>query len=194
MKKILSSIWEIVKIFIVAAIIVIPVRYFLFQPFIVKGESMEPNFKNGDYLIVDELSYRFREPKRGEVIVFRYPQDFEVGILGKFLGWGGQPLLIKRIIGLPGEVVEIKDGKITISKGSLSHVLGEEDYLPSSLVTFGDMRVSLREKEYFMLGDNRPFSLDSRRFGILSEEKIIGRVVLRAWPLDSLSKIEAPAY
>ena len=75
MKKFLSFIWEIIKIVIIALAIVVPIRYFLFQPFFVKGQSMEPNFQNGDYLIVDELSYRLREPERGEVIVFKYPRN-----------------------------------------------------------------------------------------------------------------------
>ena len=103
MKKLLSFIWEIIKIVIIALAIVVPIRYFLFQPFFVKGESMEPNFQNGDYLIVDELSYRLREPERGEVIVFKYPRNIS-------------QRYIKRIIGLPGEAVEIKDGKDGLSK------------------------------------------------------------------------------
>ena len=73
MRKVFSFIWEITKIIIIALAIVVPIRYFLFQPFFVKGQSMEPNFEDGDYLIVDEISYRFREPQRGEIIVFKYP-------------------------------------------------------------------------------------------------------------------------
>ena len=100
-KKYIPFIWEVLKIFIIASVIVLPIRYFLFQPFIVKGESMVPSFQSGDYLIVDEISYRFNSPQRGDIIVFKYPKD----ISQKF---------IKRIIGLPGETVEIKDDKVTI--------------------------------------------------------------------------------
>ena len=181
MKKFLSFIWEITKISIIALVIVVPIRYFLFQPFFVRGQSMEPNFENGDYLIVDEISYRFREPQRGEVVVFKYPQN-------------PSQRFIKRIIGLPGETIEIKDGKITISKDGNSQVLNESEYLSFSLYTSGNISVALDKDEYFVLGDNRAFSFDSRRFGVLSKEEIIGRTFLRAWPFTSLSKFETPTY
>jgi len=178
--KFLSFVWEIAKIVVVAALIVAPIRYFLFQPFLVRGQSMEPNFENGDYLIVDEISYRFKNPRRGEVIVFKYPNN-------------SSQRFIKRIIGLPGEIIEIKNGKITIQEDKSSQVLNELDYLPL-LKTTGDIKVELGENEYFVLGDNRAYSFDSRRFGPLSEEKIIGKVFLRAWPFVDLKKFGAPAY
>jgi len=184
MKKLLSFIWEIIKIVIIALAIVVPIRYFLFQPFFVKGESMEPNFQNGDYLIIDELSYRLREPQRGEVIVFKYPQD-------------PSQRYIKRIIGLPGETVEIKDGKIVIyGENSEVKTLDELTYLPSFTQTEGNTRIALNENEYFVLGDNRlgMSSYDSRRWGSLPRGNIIGRVVIRAWPVAAIAKIEAPAY
>ncbi len=180
MKKFFIFIWEIAKIAVIAALIVIPIRYFLFQPFFVKGQSMDPNFENGDYLIVDEISYRFSDPERGEVIVFKYPED-------------PSHRFIKRIVGLPGETVEIKDGKVIIYKDGTSQVLNESEYL-SDLVTAGDFQITLGENEYFVLGDNRSFSFDSRKFGVLPRDKIIGRVIFRAWPFAALTKFEAPAY
>ena len=182
MKKLLSFIWEIIKIVIIALAIVVPIRYFLFQPFFVKGESMEPNFQNGDYLIIDELSYRLREPERGEVIVFKYPRNIS-------------QRYIKRIIGLPGETVEIKDGKVTVyQKNSEIKVLDESNYLPAYFQTSGNLRINLNENEYLVLGDNRPSSSDSRIWGPLPKEDIIGRVLIRAWPAAAIAKIEAPAY
>ena len=181
MRKVFTFIWELIKIAIIAAVIVVPIRYFLFQPFFVMGQSMNPNFEQGDYLIIDEITYRFREPQRGEVIVFKSPQD-------------PSQRFIKRIIGLPGETVEIKDGKITIYKQGQTQILDESEYLLSDLTTSGDLFVNLGEKEYFVLGDNRDFSFDSRRFGSLSKDKIIGRVVFRAWPFADLSKIGVPTY
>ncbi|MBU2545145.1 signal peptidase I [Patescibacteria group bacterium] len=169
--------WEVIKVIIIAAVIVIPIRYFLFQPFFVRGQSMDPNFANGDYLIIDEITYRFRGPERGEVIVFRYPQD-------------PSNRFIKRVIGLPGEEIKIKDGEITIGGDDIL----DEKYLPDDLTTSGDVHIILEFNEYFVLGDNRPYSFDSRRFGPLSKEYIIGRVYLRAWPFDSISKFGAPAY
>ena len=180
MKKLFVFIWEITKIVIIALAIVIPIRYFLFQPFFVRGQSMEPNFENGDYLIIDEISYRFREPKRGEVIFFKYPQN-------------PSQRFIKRIIGLPNERVEIKDNEITIYKDGLVQVLDESEYLSFSETT-GNIDISLSEDQYFVLGDNRNFSFDSRRFGILPKKEIIGRVFIRTWPFPGLAIFEAPQY
>ena len=171
---------EVLKIVIVAAVIVIPIRYFLFQPFFVRGQSMDPSFENGDYLIIDEITYRFRGPERGEVIVFKYPED-------------PSNRFIKRVIGLPGETVEIKDGNITIYNESGTYLL-DEKYLSSDLITSGDIEITLEKNQYFVMGDNRPYSFDSRRFGPLSEEYIIGRVVLRAWPINSITTFQVPAY
>jgi len=181
MRNFFVLIWEITKIVIVALAIVVPIRYFLFQPFFVKGQSMEPNFENGDYLIVDEISYRFKDPQRGEVVVFKYPQN-------------PSQRYIKRIIGLPGELLEIKDGKVMVFNEKGEQVLNESNYLSPDLQTFGDIQVKLGNNEYFVLGDNRPASSDSRRWGTLPREDIIGRVFIRAWPVAALAKFEAPAY
>ncbi len=183
MRNILAFIWETLKIVAIALLIVIPIRYFLFQPFFVKGQSMEPNFESSDYLIVDEISYRFRNPARGEVVVFRNPQD------------QGQRF-IKRIIGLPGETVELKEGRVMISKNSEKFFLDESAYLPIFVPTNPRIfeNITLKKDEYFVLGDNRTNSSDSRVFGSLPRENIIGRVVFRAWPFTAFAKIEIPQY
>ncbi len=177
MRNFLIFIWEIIKIVIVALVIVLPVRYFLFQPFIVSGPSMEPNFNQGDYLIVDELSFRLRDPKRGEVVVFKFPRN-------------PSQRYIKRIIALPGEEVEIAEGKIKIN----GEILDEREYLSPDIQTEGAVQLKLRKNEYFVLGDNRYASSDSRRWGVLPRENIIGRVFLRLWPITAFAKFEAPAY
>jgi len=182
MKKVLLFFWEISKIVLIALAIVVPIRYFLFQPFFVKGQSMEPNYETGDYLIIDELSYRFSDPERGEVIVFKYPNDTT-------------QRYIKRIIGLPGETIEIKDGQVFISKdGSAAELLDESNYLSSDVQTAGNLKITLGNDEYFVLGDNRPVSSDSRRWGVVPRKDIIGKVYLRAWPITAMAKIELPAY
>jgi signal peptidase I len=181
MKSFLIFIFEILKIVIVAALIVVPIRYFLFQPFIVRGVSMEPNFHHGDYLIIDEISYRFWQPRRGEVVVFKYPQ-------------APSQRYIKRIIGLPGETIEIKDGRVLILESGEPQILDESFYLPESLVTSGDVSTSLAEDMYFVLGDNRFFSSDSRQWGPLPENYIIGKALFRAWPPQALAKISLPTY
>lgn len=177
----LVFIFEILKIVIIALAIVIPIRYFLFQPFFVRGQSMEPNFENGDYLIIDELSYRFSDPKRGDVVVFKYPNN-------------PSQRYIKRIIGLSGETIEIGDNKVIIYSQQGSQILDETDYLSSNTQTPGEVRVSLDEGEFFVLGDNRPVSSDSRRWGALKRENIVGKVFIRAWPFTALARIEAPIY
>ncbi|MEK7562557.1 MAG: signal peptidase I [Patescibacteria group bacterium] len=178
MKKIIQKyapfVWEVLKIFIIASVIVLPIRYFLFQPFIVKGDSMVPNFLSGDYLIVDELSYRFSDPQRGDVIVFKYPKD-------------ATQRFIKRVIGLPGETVDVSNGSVTISKDGKSFVLAEA-YIPPDLKTYGDARTVLGADEFFVLGDNREFSYDSRRWGSVPKKDIIGKALLRILPLAALSK------
>jgi len=152
--------------FLLALIIVLPIRAFLFQPFLVKGFSMEPSFSTGDYLIVDEITYRFREPKRGEVIVFKYPQD-------------ERQKFIKRIIGLPGEEVEIK-GEELIVKNDKGEIVYFEKNSANSI--FGDLKIKLEKGEFFVLGDNRAHSLDSRYFGKIKKKEIVGRVLLRLFP------------
>jgi len=181
MKNFLAFIWEITKIVIIALLIVVPIRYFIFQPFFVRGQSMEPNFENGDYLIIDEISYRFREPLRGEVVVFKYPQN-------------PSQRYIKRIIGLPGETIEIENSKVIIFNRQGSQVLDESEYLSSFIQTPGKVQITLAENEYFVLGDNRISSADSRRWGPLPREDIVGRVFLRAWPFTALAKIAVPVY
>ena len=140
---------------------------------------MEPAFENGDYLIIDEISYKFSNPQRGEVIVFKYPHDTS-------------QRYIKRIIGLPGETVEIKNGKIFISDKALE----ETNYLSPDFFTpdFGFTKTTLNKNEYFVLGDNRLHSSDSRRWGTVPREDIIGRVFIRAWPFAALAKIGIPNY
>ncbi len=182
MKKFLIFTWEVLKIVILASLIVIPIRYFLFQPFIVRGASMEPNFYSGDYLIVDEISYRFDSPKRGEVIVFDYPRN-------------PSQRFIKRIIALPNETVEIKDNGIMIynSEGE-GRVLNESEYLSENDFSDSNLTVNLDSDEYFVMGDNRDFSSDSRRWGPIKEENIVGKVFVRVFPFSAFAKMEPPSY
>ena len=169
-----KSVWEFIKFFVIAALIVIPIRMWIVQPFIVSGSSMSPNFENGEYLIVDEFSYHFREPERGEVIIFRYPQN-----PSKFF--------IKRVIGLPGEKIEVEGGKMRIyNEEHPEGIAIEEKYLEGH-TQVANMSTVLENDEYFVLGDNRPMSSDSRMWGPLPENLIIGRAWLRLWPLNKAS-------
>lgn len=171
---------EVVQIVIIAAAIIIPVRYFLIQPFVVTGASMEPNFYDSEYLIIDEVTYRLRDIQRGETVVFHPPNSPE-------------QFYIKRVIGLPGETVQILDGKITIENEEYPNgVEIVEDYIED--YTNGQVRVTLGLDEYYLLGDNRDASLDSRRIGPVPAANIVGRVWLRGLPLDRMGTIQNPDY
>lgn len=179
--SIVFFILEVIQVVSISAAIIIPIRYFLIQPFYVKGASMEPNFYDHEYLIIDELSYRLRDPQRGEIVVFRYPRD-------------PKQFFIKRVIGLPGETIEISNGKITLY--TQEHPNGfalEEDYIVHER-TDGKLRTTLGGNEYFLLGDNRDESLDSRAFGAVKRAGIIGRVWIRGLPFSRLGTFESPEY
>jgi signal peptidase I len=176
---VLSFAWETAKIIIISLAIIIPIRYFLFQPFFVRGASMEPNFENGEYLIIDEISYRFHEPERGDVIVFKYPKH-------------PSQYYIKRIVALPEEVIRIEDGKITIfSKENPVGFILDEPYLSEeNKFTPGNLEINLDENDYFVLGDNRQASSDSRIWGSVPRHYIIGQPRLRAWPFDRVGILD----
>jgi len=158
------------------------IRFFIAAPYVVSGASMDPSFHNWHYLIVDRLSYDFGEPHRGDVIVFDLPEE------------GGRSL-IKRVIGLPGETVILRDNSVVIVNDT--HTEGftlKEPYLdPANLGGPNTMRVTLGEAEYFVLGDNRRVSADSRIWGTLPREQIVGRAFVRLYPLSEISLLPGEA-
>jgi signal peptidase I len=170
MKLFGSALKEIAIFLVLAIIIVLPIRLFVAQPFVVEGESMHPTFESGDYLIVDELSYHFHEPHRGDVIVFRYPGDPKV-------------FYIKRVIGLPGETISITQGHITITKVDGSTVTLSESYVVNEDATY-TQSTHIGAGELFVMGDNRPKSSDSRVWGLLPEKNIMGRAFIRLFPAN----------
>lgn len=181
-RETLLFIWEIAKVVLISLAIIVPIRYFLFQPFFVRGASMEPNLLNGDYLIIDEISYRFNQPERGDIVVFRFPDD-------------PKQFFIKRIIALPGETVELAKDKIIIRSAERpSGFVLEESYLEEGQLTVGTLRMRLDDNEYFVMGDNRIQSSDSRRWGAVNESFIIGKAILRAWPFGEFGTLEAAHY
>ncbi len=159
---------ELFKIVFISVIIVVPFRLYVAQPFIVEGASMDPTFETGHYLIVDELTYRFKNPERGSVLVFHPPHE-------------PKKSFIKRVIGLPGETVNIADGVITIiNEAHPEGFVLDEPYVLSPKRE--SLSRTLGEKEYFVLGDNRISSADSRVWGPVPEDHIIGRPVIRLMP------------
>lgn len=171
---ILASILEIAQVIVVSLVIVFLVRSYLIQPFLVKGDSMEPNFQDGNYLIIDEVTYQFRQPERGEIIVFKYPRD-------------PKQYFIKRVVGLPNERIEIKEQKVTIfNQKNPEGLVLEENYIPEESDTKGNETLQLGPNDYFVLGDNRVFSSDSRYWGPVSKDLIVGKVWVRAWPINEI--------
>lgn len=167
------QVFDLVRFVLICLAIVIPIRILIAQPFIVEGDSMIPTFQDKNYLIVDQISYRLGHPERGDVIVFRYPKD-------------PSRFFIKRVIGLPGETISF-DGK-TISITNEAHPDGlvlEEPYITHSL--YHNEETILGDEQYYVMGDNRSNSSDSRVWGPLDESYITGRAWLRLWPLSKIS-------
>lgn len=163
---------ELISYAITATIIVVPIRMFIAQPFIVNGPSMNTTFANGEYLIIDEISYRFNEPERGEVIIFRYPLE-------------PKKYFIKRIIGLPLDTVVLRNNQVTVTNKEYPGGLTlEEPYIKGN--TLGALEITLKKGEYFVLGDNRQVSSDSRSWGVLPRKNIIGRPLFRLFPIQRI--------
>lgn len=155
-------------------LIVLPIRIFIAQPFIVSGASMIPSFTNGEYIIVDQISYKtLQSPQRGDIVIFKSPQD-----PSKFL--------IKRVIGLPNETIEILGEDIYIKKEGEDFEKIEEDYLNVDFNAYVK-NLKLENDEFFVLGDNRNNSIDSRYFGAVKENLIIGRAFLRLLPIKKIN-------
>ena len=186
MRTFFASLIEVAEIAVVAIGAVYLIRTFLVQPFLVSGASMAPNFSNGDYLLIDELTYRLRNPVRGETVVFHYPKDEST-------------YFIKRVIGVPGDHVRVSEGHVVLT--SADHPEGtvlREPYLTSAVVTNTRPGTPtdfvLGATEYFVLGDNRSYSFDSRDWGLLTRKEIVGLVRLRLWPFAGVTVFAAPQY
>ena len=180
-----SFLWELARVVIVAFIVMVGFRFFIAEPFIVSGSSMVPNYHNREYLVVNKLNYRMNEIKRGDVVVFKYPKD-------------NSQYFIKRIIGLPGEKVKVEGGRVIVynSEHPEGSVL-EEPYLPNENITFGkDDTVTLGSDEFYVLGDNRLASSDSRVWGVLPRHDIVGQAWLRVFPLNTfgITKFPDPSF
>ena len=157
------------------------IRFFLIQPFYVSGPSMNPTFENNQYIIVDQVTYHFRAPRRGDVIVFKWPQNVAISF-------------IKRIIGTPGETVEVKNGRVYIyNQQNPNGVLLTEKYL-NGVTTPTDTRRTLGKDEYFVMGDNRHNSSDSRIWGPVARHLIVGKVWVVIYPFEDFRSVPGVSY
>lgn len=164
---------DVISFALIALLIVVPIRWFVAQPFIVRGASMEPTFNSGEYLIVDQLTYYFEKPSRGDVIILRYPKDESV-------------YFIKRVIGLPHETVELQGLTVVVRGQDGTATTVDQSYLDPERVRPEYATYTLGEGEYFVMGDNRNESSDSRVWGVLPERDIIGRALVRLYPPSRL--------
>ncbi|OGM05282.1 signal peptidase I [Candidatus Woesebacteria bacterium GWB1_43_5] len=173
---------DILQVVIFAGAIFLVLYLLVMQPHKIKGASMEPNFHDGEYLLTDKITYRFNQPKRGDVIIFKAP------------GESGDDF-IKRIIGLPGEKVSLTNGKVYIDGKILS-----ESYIPADFVTSQGIflqegkEVVVPSNQFFVFGDNRSHSADSRSFGFIEKSRITGRAWFLYWPIKNLGLVEGVSY
>ncbi len=184
-KSTASFLWEVLKTVLISVAIIMAIRALLFKPFYVKGASMEPTYEDNEYLIINEIDYRFHEPRRGDVVVFRFPRD-------------KTQFFIKRVIGLPEETVSVEGGSVVIRNAQHpdGFTLDETLYLAEDVKTLGVVTIKLGSDEYFVLGDNRPASLDSRSaiLGPIPRSVIIGRTWFRIWPFQRMSAFSSLVY
>lgn len=173
-REFVESGWDLIKFALIALVIVIPIRMWIAQPFVVSGESMFPTFDNGQYLIIDEISYILGQAQRGDVVVFRYPEN-------------PKRFFIKRIIGLPNEKIIVTDKDITIiSQNNPKGFKLTEPYINEKIfLQTGEYNTG--NDEYFVLGDNRNRSSDSRTWGLLPKKLMVGRAFLRLLPIKAVS-------
>ena len=173
---------EFLETAIIIGVIAFIIRFFLVQPFVVEGASMEPNFHNNDYLLIEKVSERIKNPQRGDVVVFRYPNNPKVNY-------------IKRIIGTPGDTIIIKDGTLkVIPQGKIKEETIDENYIPESIKTSGNTEIKVGNDQYFVLGDNRSNSSDSREWGTLPKQNIIGRAWLIILPTADFGVVPRVEY
>ncbi len=170
-----AEIKEFIRFFIIALAVIIPIRLYIMQPFVVSGLSMYPTFHDKDYLIVDKLSYEIGSPHRGDVVVFQYPGD-----PSKFF--------IKRMIGLPGDHVVITNGKVTIYNAEHPDglKLDETKFVPDPQLTDNIDKI-VPADSYYVMGDNRKESYDSRGWGFVPKKLLTGRAFLRLYPFNVIS-------
>jgi len=185
---------EIVETLVLTLVIYLVIHNFVAQPFEVEQQSMVPTVNPGEYVLIDKISPRFNDYQRGDIVVFQPPDGF---------GQGGVPF-IKRVIGMPGDTISLENGRVFVQQPGGSPVRIEEPYLVHSIDgevaptlpkdAEGTTSWTVRTDTYFVMGDNRPDSQDSRFFGVVDRELIVGRAWLRYFPLDRLGLVEHPTY
>jgi signal peptidase I len=181
-KKILNTIFDFLQSIVVVLAIMVMIYLFIISPQEINGQSMDPFFHNGEYILTNKVVYKMRTPIRGDIVVFKSPRNKEIDY-------------IKRVIGLPGETVSLKDSVFYVNGQKV-----EEPYIPEGTTIFGGSylqeggEITVPEGTYFVVGDNRPHSSDSREFGPIPLEDFIGMAFLRYWPFTRAEILPHPTY
>jgi signal peptidase I len=185
---------EIVETLVLTLVIYLVIHNFVAQPFEVEQQSMMPTVNPGEYVLIDKISPRFSDYQRGDIVVFQPPTGF---------GQGGVPF-IKRVIGMPGDTVSLENGRVFVQQPGGSPVRIDEPYVVRSISggaaptlpkdAGGTTSWTVPAGSYFVMGDNRPDSQDSRFFGVIARDLIVGRAWLRYFPLDRVGFIVRPSY
>lgn len=180
LKRAVAAFFDFLQSIVVVMAIMVMIYLYIMSPQEISGLSMYPTFDNGEYILTNKIEYKLHEPNRGDVVVFKSPQNKDIDY-------------IKRIIGLPGDHVKVLNGKYYVNGQLLI-----EAYLPKDLYTFSGsylkegIEITVPAGQYFVSGDNRPHSLDSREFGTIPKGDIIGKALLRYWPFDRAGIIQNP--
>jgi len=179
-KKFLLGFFDLIKTVVLIAVLTYAIRLFVIQPFIVEGQSMEPSFRNSDYLITEKISLRMRQIGRGEIVIFHPPENTEINY-------------IKRVVGLPGDTINLKNGKVMLNGKQLGEPYLSSNDQTSSVGNQG-FTATLKEGEYFVMGDNRSHSRDSRELGAIPLHNIVSRVWFRLLPINNVRAFAAVSY
>ncbi len=181
-KRIVAAIFDFLQSIVVVMAVMVMLYLFIISPQEINGQSMDPFFHNGEYILTNKVIYKFRDPQRGDIVIFKSPKNKEIDY-------------IKRIIGLPGERVRLHENAFYVNDQIV-----EEPYIPTDTPIYGgsflqeDMEIIVPEGKYFVVGDNRPHSADSREFGPIGKEDFIGMAFLRYWPFARAEILPHPTY
>jgi signal peptidase I len=181
-KRAVAAVFDFLQGIVVVLAVLVMVYLFIMSPQEINGASMEPNFHNGEFILTNKVMYKFRNPIRGDIVIFKSPTNKEVDY-------------IKRIIGLPGDTVLLKSNSLYVNGQKVN-----EPYLAPGVTIFGGsylaegQTITVPPGQYFVCGDNRPHSSDSREFGPIAKEDFIGVVILRYWPFSQFGIITRPVY
>lgn len=182
-KRAFAAVFDFLQGIVVILAIMVMIYLFIMSPQEINGQSMDPTFENGEYILTNKIEYKLVNPDRGDIVIFKSPRNKDIDY-------------IKRVIGLPGETVALKSGVIYIN----GQALDESYYLGADVPIYGGSflsdgaEIQVPDGEYFVMGDNRPHSSDSREFGPIPKEDFIGKAFLRYWPFKRTGLIQQPNY